>query len=233
MRQADERPHSIQVEEEQLRSYLGKPKFFDEVAERLSTPGVAVGLAWTPTGGDVLFVETSRMPGKGRLETTGQLGDVMKESARAALTYIRSRAETLGIAPDFIESNDIHIHVPAGAIPKDGPSAGITMFSALASLLTGRPIRPDTAMTGECTLRGKVLPVGGIKSKVLAAHRAGIKRIILPVRNERDLDDIPQEIAEEMEWILATDMTEVLDAALDAQPLTPGKPTSKQANLAA
>lgn len=233
MRQTDERPHSIQIEEEQLRSYLGKPKFFDEVAERLSTPGVAVGLAWTPTGGDVLFVETSRMPGKGRLETTGQLGDVMKESARAALTYIRSRAETLGIAPDFIESNDIHIHVPAGAIPKDGPSAGITMFSALASLLTGRPIRPDTAMTGECTLRGKVLPVGGIKSKVLAAHRAGIKRIILPVRNERDLDDIPQEIAEEMEWILATDMSEVLHAALDAQPVAPTNSTGKQANLAA
>src|SRR5262249_30516387 len=149
-----------------------------ELAERTALAGVATGLAWTPFGGSILFIETSRMPGNGKVEITGQLGDVMKESARAALTYVRSNAPRLGIKPEVAEAQDVHIHVPAGAVPKDGPSAGVTIFTALVSLFTGRRVKPDTAMTGECTLRGRVLPVGGIKAKVLAAHRAGIKRVI-------------------------------------------------------
>ena len=202
------------IEKSDLSTYLGKPKFFDDVAERTSIPGIATGLAWTPVGGDILFIETSRMRGKGRLEITGQLGDVMKESARAALTYVRSRAEELGVDPEFLDEHDVHVHVPAGAVPKDGPSAGVTIFTALTSLLTGRRVRPDTAMTGECTLRGRVLPVGGIKAKVLAAHRAGLTRVILPAKNERDVDDVPADVREEIEFIFATDMSEVLAAAL-------------------
>src|SRR5262249_23624934 len=151
----------------------------------------AVGLAWTPNGGDILFIESTRMAGKKSLTLTGHLGEVMKESAQAALSYIRSRAERLGIPADFYETMDIHVHVPAGAIPKDGPSAGVTMATSLASLLTGRPVRPGVAMTGEITLRGKILPVGGIKEKVLAASRAGIDTVILPQRNEKDLEDVP------------------------------------------
>ena len=164
-----------QITPEMLQKYLGPPKFFSEVAERTQEPGVATGLAWTPNGGDILFIESTRMNGQKGLTLTGSLGDVMKESAQAALSYIRSRADRLGIAPDFFEKSDIHVHVPAGAIPKDGPSAGVTIAASLASLLTGRPVRSDVAMTGEITLRGKVLPVGGIKEKVLAARRAGIK----------------------------------------------------------
>ena len=155
------------------------------------------------------------MPGKGRLETTGQLGDVMKESARAALAYIRTNAQELGVDPDFLETHDLHLHIPAGAVPKDGPSAGVTIFTALTSLLTGRRVRPDTAMTGECSLRGRVLPVGGIKAKVLAAHRAGIKRIILPERNASDLDELPQSALDDIEFIIASDMSQVLEAALE------------------
>ena len=189
------------IDDGALAKYLGKVKFVSEVAERTAVPGVATGLAWTPVGGDILFIETSRMPGRGQLEITGQLGDVMKESARAALTYVRSNAATLGVDPQFMDRQDVHIHVPAGAVPKDGPSAGVTMFTALTSLLTGRRVRSDTAMTGECTLRGRVMPVGGIKVKVLAANRAGIKRVILPSRNGRDLDDVPAEIRETMEFI--------------------------------
>jgi ATP-dependent Lon protease len=181
----------ISVDDENLGERLGKRRFFNEVAERTQLPGVATGLAWTPVGGDILFIETSRMSGAGKLQITGQLGDVMKESASAALTYLRSNAADLGVDPAFLESSDLHIHVPAGAVPKDGPSAGVTIFTALTSLLTGRRVRPDTAMTGECTLRGRVLPVGGIKAKVLAAHRAGLRRIILPRRCGRDLDDVP------------------------------------------
>ncbi len=206
------------VDEAALASYLGKPRFFSEVAERTSVPGVATGLAWTPVGGDILFIETSRMPGKGRLEITGQLGDVMKESAKAALTYVRAHAEELGISGagvDALEHWDLHIHVPAGAVPKDGPSAGVTMFTALTSLLTDRRVRPDTAMTGECTLRGRVLPVGGIKAKVLAAHRAGIRRVILPKKNLRDLDDVPKEVRDDLELLFAEDVREVLAAALE------------------
>ena len=206
---------TTEVGPEDLNGYLGKPKFFHEAAERTSLPGVATGLAWTPSGGDVLFVESSAMPGGGKLEITGKLGDVMKESARAALTYLRSHAHDLGVAPDFFESQDIHIHIPAGAVAKDGPSAGVTIFTALTSLVTGRLVRGDTAMTGECTLRGRVLPVGGIKAKVLAAHRAGVRRIVLPLRNERDLEDIPDSVRQQLEFILVKDMSEVLGAALE------------------
>jgi len=205
---------SARIDAGDLHDYLGKTRFFSEAAERTSLPGVATGLAWTPTGGDVLFIETTRMPGNGRLEITGKLGDVMKESARAALSYVRSHAESLGVDPDVRENEDLHIHVPAGAIPKDGPSAGVTIFTALTSLLTGRRVRADTAMTGEVTLRGKVLPVGGIKSKILAAHRAGLTRVILPQRNGRDLDDLPEDVRSTMEFVLVSDMSEVLDAAL-------------------
>jgi ATP-dependent Lon protease len=223
-RAKDGKPPRVVVDAADVATWLGKPRFFSEVAERTSVPGVATGLAWTPVGGDILFIETSRMPGKGRLEITGQLGDVMKESAKAALTYVRSHAAELGIQAgtgmgsggDALEGWDLHIHVPAGAVPKDGPSAGVTMFTALASLLSDRRVRPDTAMTGECTLRGRVLPVGGIKAKVLAAHRAGIRRVILPKKNQRDLDDVPKEVRDELELVLAEDMREVLAAALEA-----------------
>jgi ATP-dependent Lon protease len=209
-----EQPRLV-VTPDKLRKYLGKAKFFNELAERTAVAGVATGLAWTPVGGDILFIETSRMPGKGALQITGQLGDVMQESAKAAMTYVRSNAALLGIELHTFAEHDVHIHVPAGAVPKDGPSAGVTMFTALTSLLTGRRVRPDTAMTGECTLRGKVLPVGGIKEKVLAAHRAGIKRVILPALNERDIDDVPEETREKMQFIFAHDMTDVLHAALE------------------
>ncbi|MCB9541643.1 MAG: endopeptidase La [Myxococcales bacterium] len=216
----------IDVGPGELGEYLGKPKYRSEVAERTALPGVATGLAWTPVGGDILFIETSKMPGKGGLEITGQLGDVMKESARAALTYVRSNAEMLGIDTDQLARLDLHIHVPAGAVPKDGPSAGVTIFTALTSLLTARQVRSDTAMTGECTLRGRVLPVGGIKAKVLAAHRAGLTRVILPQQNERDIDDVPEDVRDQIEFILADDMSEVLAAALESTavdaPLGPG-----------
>lgn len=217
-RKPDEKAEPVRIKVTDLDEYLGKARFFNEVAERTAVPGVATGLAWTPVGGDILFIETSQMRGKGSLQITGQLGDVMKESARAALTYVRSNAEKLGVDPDFLDNRDIHIHVPAGAVPKDGPSAGVTIFTALTSLLTGRRVRSDTAMTGECTLRGRVLPVGGIKAKVLAAHRAGITRVILPHRNARDLDEVPEEVRSQLEFILAEDMSEVLDAALEDEP---------------
>jgi ATP-dependent Lon protease len=179
------------VNKESLATYLGAQKFFNEIALRTSLPGVATGLAWTPFGGDILFIEATKMAGDGKLLLTGQLGDVMKESAQAALSLVKSRAETLGIDPDMFKKNDLHIHIPAGAIPKDGPSAGITLFVALVSLLTGRRISKDVAMTGEISLRGLVLPVGGIKEKMLAAKRAGISRVLLPELNRRDLEEIP------------------------------------------
>ncbi len=218
-RSPDQKVPQLRVEESDLVRYLGKVRFFSEVAERTSVPGVATGLAWTPVGGDILFIETSRMPGKGQLEITGQLGDVMKESARAALTYVRSNAAVLGLDPRFLEAQDLHVHVPAGGVPKDGPSAGVTIFTALTSLLTGRKVRSDTAMTGEVTLRGRVLPVGGIKAKVLAAHRAGITRVILPSRNERDIDEVPEEARAHLEFIFAEDMSQVLEAALEDLPI--------------
>ena len=204
----------IVVTPDNLNKFLGPVKFFLEVAERTSEPGVATGLAWTPTGGDIIFVEATRMRGEKGLTLTGQLGDVMKESAQAALAYVRSKAKELGIDEDFFAKNDIHIHVPAGAIPKDGPSAGITMFIALTSLLTNKPVRSDIAMTGEITLRGLVLPVGGIKEKVLAGMRAGIRTIILPKKNEKDLEEIPEHIRKEMNFQFIHRMDEAIQLAL-------------------
>jgi ATP-dependent Lon protease len=200
---------------ESVRDYLGPERFFAEVAERGEEPGVAVGLAWTPNGGDILFIESTRMQGKKGLTLTGHLGEVMKESAQAALSYIRAHAERLGIAPDFFESTDIHVHVPAGAIPKDGPSAGVTIAASLASLLTGRPIRPGVAMTGEITLRGKVMPVGGIKEKILAAKRAGVETVLLPRRNDKDLEEVPAPVRESMRFVFVDTIDDVLQHALE------------------
>jgi ATP-dependent Lon protease len=199
-----------------VQKYLGAQKYQPDVAERTGECGVATGLAWTPVGGDIIFVEASRMPGKGNLVLTGQLGDVMKESAQAALSFVRSHAESFAIDPKFLEGTDLHLHIPAGAIPKDGPSAGVTMFTALVSLLLKRKIRPDVAMTGEITLRGSVLPVGGIKEKVLAAHRAGIRRVVMPDRNRKDLEDIPEEVRHEMEIFFIKRMEEILPLVLEA-----------------
>jgi ATP-dependent Lon protease len=211
---------------ESLHKYLGPVKFFLEVAERTSNPGVATGLAWTPTGGDIIFVEATKMRGEKGLTLTGQLGDVMKESAQAALAYVRSKSKELGIEEDFFEKNDIHIHVPAGAIPKDGPSAGVTMFVALTSLLTNKPVRNDVAMTGEITLRGLVLPVGGIKEKVLAGMRAGIRTIILPKRNEKDLEEIPEHIRNQMNFKFIQKMDEAIELALThTEPLSAERET--------
>ena len=208
----------VRVTPENVTDYLGRPRFFDEVAERTDRPGVATGLAWTPTGGDVLFVEATMMPSsEERLILTGMLGDVMRESAQAALSYVRSNAESLGVDPDAFNGKTVHVHVPAGAVPKDGPSAGITMTTALASLATGRPVRSDLAMTGEITLRGKVLPIGGVREKVLAAHRAGIKTVILPRRNERDLEDVPAELRQDMEFVFADSAEDVIPRALEDQ----------------
>jgi ATP-dependent Lon protease len=198
-----------------VAAHLGRARFFDEVAERTTQPGVATGLAWTPAGGDVLFVEVTMMSsGEGRLVLTGMLGDVMRESAQAAVSYAWSSAEALDIDPKAFEGKTIHVHVPAGAIPKDGPSAGVTIMTALVSLVSRRAVRGDVAMTGEITLRGKVLPVGGIKEKVLAAHRAGIRSVILPRRNERDIEDVPAELRRDLAFILVEDAAEVLRHAL-------------------
>jgi len=207
------------IDEKDLADMLGPEKFYNETAERTEIAGVATGLAWTAAGGDLLFIEATRMAGKGTLTLTGQLGDVMKESAQTALSYLRSKADHLGIAANFLEKTDIHIHFPAGAIPKDGPSAGVTILTALVSLLSGIRVRSDVAMTGEATLRGLVLPVGGIKEKVLAAHRAGIKRVILPARNEKDLVDVPEQARKELEFVFATHMDDVLGAALEENPV--------------
>jgi ATP-dependent Lon protease len=213
--------------------YLGKREIHsDEIIERVEAPGVAVALAWTATGGDIMFIEATRLPGQKGFTLTGQLGDVMKESAQAALSYVRSRAGQLGIEPDFFARSDIHLHVPAGSIPKDGPSAGITMATSLASLLTGRPVRPKLGMTGEITLRGKVLPIGGVKEKVLAAARFGLTTVILPKRNEADLDDVPETVRKEMSFILVDTVDEVLDAALcQPEPAPPGEDIGRQDGL--
>jgi ATP-dependent Lon protease len=211
----------IVVDAAKAREYLGKQRYFPEVTERIDRPGIVTGLVWTPVGGDIIFIEVTGMPGGKGFTLTGQLGDVMKESARAALSWVRAEAEHLGIDPHFYDKYDIHMHVPAGAIPKDGPSAGIAMTTALASLLTGRPVKDHLAMTGEITLRGKVLPIGGLKEKVLAAHRAGIRTVILPQRNQPDLDDLPEEVRRELTFVFADRMEEVLAAALEPRPAEP------------
>ncbi|MBL8622398.1 MAG: endopeptidase La [Myxococcales bacterium] len=204
---------------DEVHEYLGPIKFVSEVADRTSEPGVCTGLAWTAVGGDILFIEATKMPGKGKLTLTGQLGDVMKESVTAALSVVRSRAAALGLDPgNFLENVDLHVHVPAGSVPKDGPSAGVTMYTALVSLLIGVPVRPDVAMTGEITLRGNVLAIGGVKEKLLAAHRAGIKRVIIPDRNVKDLVDVPDEVKGEMEILSVKKMDEVLAYALSNPP---------------
>jgi ATP-dependent Lon protease len=207
------------IDAAQVAEYLGPTKYVSEVADRTSSPGVATGLAWTAVGGDILFIEATRMPGKGKLTLTGQLGDVMKESVAAALSFVRSRSDLLGMGEgNFLENMDIHLHVPAGSVPKDGPSAGVTMYTALVSLFLGIPVRPDVAMTGEITLRGNVLQVGGIKEKLLAAHRAGIKRVIIPERNVKDLVDVPDEVRQEIEILPVKRMDEVLLLALIREP---------------
>jgi ATP-dependent Lon protease len=211
---AEGKKEKVTVEPDMLHKFLGPIKFFSDVAERTSAPGVATGLAWTPTGGDIIFVEATKMNGEKGLSLTGQLGEVMKESAQAALSYIRSKTKELGIEEDFYQKNDIHIHVPAGAIPKDGPSAGIAMFMALTSLLINKPVRSDVAMTGEITLRGLILPVGGIKEKILAGKRAGIKTIILPKKNEKDLEELAEHVKEGLEFRFVQRMDEVVKIAL-------------------
>ncbi len=193
---------------------LGPQRFLPEMAQRTEVSGVATGLAWTPAGGDIIFIEATRMSGSGKLTMTGQLGDVMKESAQTALSYVRSHAEEFGLPPDFGDKTDVHLHVPAGSVPKDGPSAGVAMLTAIVSMLSERRVRSDLAMTGEITLRGLVLPVGGVKEKALAAHRAGIKTVLLPERNRKDLPDIPEEIAEELELVWVQRMDEVVEKAL-------------------
>jgi len=203
---------------DKLHDYLGPEKFRYEVAEEADEVGVATGLAWTPAGGDIIFVEATLVPGKGNLTLTGKLGDVMQESARAALTYVRSltavRKPILEVPRSFYEDNDVHIHVPGGAIPKDGPSAGVTMTVALVSAITGRRVSKDAGMTGEITLRGKVVPVGGIRDKVLAAHRAGLKKVILPQENEKDLEEVPQQVKEELQFIFIENIDEALEVVL-------------------
>ena len=208
------------IDADRVHKLLGPAVYFAEVADRESQVGVVTGLAYTAAGGDILFIESTRMPGKKGLTLTGSLGDVMKESAQTALSLIRSRAESLGIAPDFFEQSDLHIHVPAGATPKDGPSAGVTMATSLASLLTERPVHPWVAMTGELTLRGAVLPIGGVKEKVLAAARAGISHVVLPKRNEKDLIDVPARVLDQMEFTFASQIEEVLAVALESDSST-------------
>ncbi len=211
---AGEASGPIPVDAERVRDALGKRRYFDETAERIDRPGVATGLTWTPTGGEIVFVEAALMPGKGELRLTGQLGEVMRESAAAALSYLKVRAAELGIARERFEDSDIHVHVPAGAQPKEGPSAGVTVLTAMASILSSQPVREDLAMTGEITLRGRVLPIGGLKEKVLAAHRAGIRRVLIPRRNEVDLDDVPADLREDLQLVLVESIDEVLREAL-------------------
>lgn len=219
----------VKITPEKVREFLGRQRFFgnEEIAERTSIPGVATGLAYTPTGGDVLFIEASRMPGSKSFQLTGSLGDVMQESAHAALSYVRSRAKQLSLDPEFFNDSDIHLHVPAGSQPKDGPSAGVTMATALVSLVSGRPVKPDIGMTGEITLRGQVLPVGGVKEKVLAAHRSSLRTVILPKRNDADLEDLPEEVRKDINFIFVETIDQVLDAALEPPAKTPRKKTRK------
>jgi ATP-dependent Lon protease len=204
-----------------LHGILGAARFENEIAMRTSVPGVATGLAWTPVGGDILFIESTRVPGNGKLILTGQLGDVMKESAQAALSLVKSKAEFLGIDPTLFDRSDIHVHVPAGAIPKDGPSAGVSMFTSLVSLLTGIEVHNDVAMTGEISLRGLVLPIGGVKEKSVAAHRAGIRKILLPSRNAKDLEDVPESVRKDVQFVFCERVEDVLREALGLQPIAP------------
>jgi ATP-dependent Lon protease len=216
-----------------VEEILGAPRFLPDLAERTSAPGVATGLAWTPSGGDILFIEATKMPGKGEVMVTGNLKSVMSESAATAVSFVRSRAKSLGLDPEFLKATDLHLHVPKGASPKDGPSAGVTMFSAVASLLLRCPVRRDVAMTGEITLRGSVLPVGGIKEKLLAAHRAGIREVLVPARNEPDLEEIPSDVRGELRVHLVKRIDEVLSLVLEPPSSIPplGSPDAESQQL--
>jgi ATP-dependent Lon protease len=211
---ADADPAVVEITPDVVRDLLRKEKFESETSETIEIPGIATGLAVTPVGGDILFIEATRMKGKGDFTLTGQLGDVMRESARIAHSYVRSKAAELGVDPEAFAQSDVHVHVPAGATPKDGPSAGVAMTMAIASLFTGRPVRGNVGMTGEATLRGRVLPIGGVKMKVLAAHRAGLTTVILPKRNERDLEDVPEDVRNSMHFVLVDRIDEALKAGL-------------------
>jgi ATP-dependent Lon protease len=215
VRIAEGAPGPIRIDADDLAAVLGPRQFESEAAMRTSVPGVATGLAWTPVGGDILFIEATRTPGGGKLILTGQLGEVMRESAQAALSVVKNRAAALGINPTEFERTDIHVHVPAGAIPKDGPSAGVAMFLALTSLMTSRTVASDTAMTGEISLRGLVLPVGGIKEKVVAAARAGLQHVMLPARNRKDFEDIPDEVRKAMSFVWLETVDDAVSAALE------------------
>jgi ATP-dependent Lon protease len=217
---ADEKIKKVKIDVGELVDYLGKPKFYGiaEIEERTAMAGVAAGLAWTPAGGDVLFIEATAMKGGKNFQLTGSLGEVMQESARAALSYVRSVSDKLDIDPEFWNTHDIHLHIPAGAQPKDGPSAGVTMAVTLASMATGRPVKCEVGMTGEITLRGKVLPIGGVKEKILAAHRAHMEKVILPRRNEVDLEEVPEDVRKNMEFIFADTVEDVINAALKPKP---------------
>ncbi len=217
VRVAEGKATSVRIEAGDVQEILGAPRFENEVAMRVSVPGVATGLAWTPVGGDILFIEATRIPGTGKLILTGQLGDVMKESAQAALSLLKSQAESLGVDSTRFEKSDIHVHIPAGAIPKDGPSAGVALYTALVSLMTNRTVRNDVAMTGEISLRGLVLPVGGIKEKTVAAHRAGIRTVMLPARNRRDLDDIPESVRKDLQLVWLERVEDAVAHAIDGQ----------------
>jgi ATP-dependent Lon protease len=214
------RAQKLRIDERRVRSWLGPRRYEGEVRKRTSDPGVATGLAFTAVGGDILFFEATAYPGKGRLTITGQLGDVMQESAQAALSWVRAHAEALGLNPDWFREHDIHLHVPAGAVPKDGPSAGITMATAIASLVRNQPVSEDVGMTGEITLTGQVLPIGGVREKTLAAQRAGLKRVILPRDNEPDLADLPAETRRDLEFVLVDSIDQVFDAAFDGTTAT-------------
>ncbi|MGC4033288.1 MAG: magnesium chelatase domain-containing protein [Tepidisphaeraceae bacterium] len=222
----DPKLKQVAVDVGRVRRVLGSQRFEPELASRTAVPGVATGMAYTPYGGEILFIEATRYAGKGHITLTGQIGDVMKESASAAFSLLRSRAEELGIDAKLLAESDIHVHVPAGAVPKDGPSAGVAMFLALASVLTNRPVRHDVAMTGEITLRGLVLPIGGLKEKTLAAKRAGIKEVIVPKRNEKDLEDIPDEVKKTLKFNFVETVDQAMAIAL-IQPNAP-KPTAKK-----
>ena len=224
---AEEVRKRLTVSDKQVAKFLGKKKVFRETKRRTSEPGVSTGLAWTPTGGDILFIEARAMPGSGHLLLTGQLGDVMKESAQAALTYLRSASDRLGVDPEFFQKHDIHVHVPAGAVPKDGPSAGVAISVALASMVTGRAVDPSVAMTGEVTLTGQVLPVGGIKEKVLAARAAGITRVFLPDRNRADIEEIRKdELLSDIQICYVEHVSAVLDRSLVSANKRPARATS-------
>jgi ATP-dependent Lon protease len=218
---AEDPKYRVRVKPDNLVEYLSKPRFYNEVKRRTASVGVATGLAYTPVGGDILFIETSAMPGTGKLTLTGQLGDVMKESATAAVSFLRSRSSELGLSEDWFNKHDLHIHIPAGAVPKDGPSAGVSLSTSIASLLTGLKVDPELAMTGEITLTGQVLPIGGVKEKVLGAKRAGIRKVLLPRRNEIDLEDVPKEVRDTMQFIFVDELSEVFAAALGKRVINP------------